>query len=166
MDFELSEPHKMFQKAIRDFAGKEIKPLVKEAEETETFPVQLFPKMGELGYLCPGYPEEYGGGGLGKIGDCILAEEVARICPGIASGILVQGGLATYTILAHGSRAQKQKYLVSAIKGQKIVAFGLMGPNAGSDAGAIETTARREGDNYIRGCPKTRGIFPKVGNCC
>jgi len=149
LDFELNEEHKMFREAIRDFAEREVAPLVKEAEETETFPVQLFPKLGELGYLCPGYPEEYKGGGLGKIGDCILIEELARVCAGISAGIMVQGGLGTHALFAHGTEEQKQKYLVPAIKGQKIAAYGLTEPNAGSDAGAIETTARREGDYYI-----------------
>ena len=149
MDFELTEEQKMFQKAVMDFARKEVAPIVKEAEETETFPKQLFPKLGELGYLCPSYPEEYGGGGLGKIGDCILIEELARVCFGISAGIMAQGGLATYPILAHGTELQKQKYLVPAVKGQKIAAYGLTEPNAGSDASAIETTARREGDYYV-----------------
>ena len=149
MDFELSEEHKMFQKATRGFAEKEVAPLVKEAEEAETTPVELFSKLGELGYLCPGYPEEYGAGGLGKIGDCLLVEELARVCAGICAGIMVQGGLATHALFAHGNETQKQKYLVPAIKGQKIAAYGLTEPNAGSDAGAIETTARRDGDYYV-----------------
>ena len=149
MDFELSEEHKMFQKAARDFVEKEVAPLVKEAEEAETTPVQLFSKLGELGYMCPGYPEEYGAGALGKVGDCILTEELGRICAGICAGIMVQGGLATHALLAHGTESQKQKYLVPAIKGKKIAAYGLTEPNAGSDAAAIETTARREGDCYV-----------------
>ena len=69
MFHRLSEEHRMFQTALRDFAEKEISPLVKEAEDTETFPVQLMPKMGKLGYLCPGYPEELGGGGMHCCGD-------------------------------------------------------------------------------------------------
>ncbi len=149
MDFELSEEHKMFQKAVRIFAEKEVAPLVKEAEESETTPVQLFTKLGKLGYLCPAYPEKYGAGGLGEIGDCILVEELAKVCAGITSGIMVQGGLATYLILTHGTEQQKQRYLVPAIKGQKIAAYGLTEPNAGSDASAIECTARREGNYYI-----------------
>src|SRR4030042_1684787 len=100
MDFELNEEHKMFQAAVREFVEREVAPLVKEAEETETFPVQLFSKLGECGFLCPGYPEEYGGGGLGKIGDCILLEELTRVCVGIGTAIMVQGGLGTYSLLA------------------------------------------------------------------
>ena len=74
MDFELSEEHKMFQEAICNFAEKEIAPLVEEAEKTATFPLQLFPKMGKLGYLCVRYPAKYGGAEMGKIGDCISVE--------------------------------------------------------------------------------------------
>ncbi len=149
MDFELNEEHKMFKAAIREFVEKEVVPLVKEAEETETFPVQLFKKLGNQGFLCPGYPEEYDGGGLGKIGDCILVEELTRVCDGIGMAIMVQGGLGTYSLLAYGTEKQKQKYLKPAIKGEKIAAYGLTEPNAGSDAGAIETTAKRDGDCYI-----------------
>jgi len=149
MDFEFSEEQKMFREAIRDFARKEVAPLVDEAEENETCPTELFAKMGELGYLCPGYPTEYGGGGLGEVGTCIMVEELARICSGITSGLMVQSGLASYPILAHGSEEQKQKFLVPAVKGQKIAAYGLTEPNAGSDAAAIETTAKRDGDYYI-----------------
>lgn len=149
MDFEFTEEQKIFKEAIRGFAEKEIAPLVDEAEEEETCPVELFPKLGKLGYLCPGYPTEYGGGGLGEIGTCIMLEEVAKVCSGICSGIMVQSGLATYTILAHGTGAQKQKFLIPAIKGEKIAAYGLTEPNAGSDASAIETAAKRDGNNYI-----------------
>jgi len=149
MDFEFSEEHKMFREAIRDFATKEVAPLVDEAEKTETCPTELFSKMGKLGYLCPGYPTIYGGGGLGEVGTCIMVEELARICAGITAGLMVQSGLSTFPILAHGSEEQKQKFLAPAIKGEKIFAYGLTEPNAGSDASAIETTAKRDGDHYI-----------------
>jgi len=150
VDFEFSEEHKMFRQAIRDFVKTEIAPLVKEAEGKEEFPIQLFPHMGELGYLCPGYPAELGGGGLGEIGHCIAVEEICRFaCDGIGAALMVQGGIATYAIYHHGTEAQKQKYLIPAIKGQKIGAYGLTEPNAGSDAAAIETTYRKEGNNYV-----------------
>ena len=149
MDLELTEEQKMFQQAMRDFAEKEIAPLVDEAEEKETFPVELFSKLGKLGYLCPAYPPEYGGGGLGKLGDCILVEELARICSGIAAAIMVQSGLTTYAILKYGTEEQKQRFLVPAIAGKKIAAYGLTEANAGSDAAAIETTAKKDGHDYI-----------------
>ncbi|MFC1961578.1 acyl-CoA dehydrogenase family protein [Chloroflexota bacterium] len=149
MEPELSEEHRMFQTAIRAFTEKEVAPLVKEAEDTETFPAGILRQMGKLGYLCPGYPEEYGGGGLGKVGDCIMAEEMSRVCVGIATGIIVQSGLATYALYAHGSEEQQQQYLIPACKGEKIASFGLTEPNAGSDASAIETTAQKSGDHYV-----------------
>jgi len=149
MDFELSEEHKMLREAIKDFVEKEIAPLVDEAEAKEQFPVQLFPRMGELGYLCLGYPAEYGAGEMGMIGECIVIEEIAKIAAGIAGGLMVQGGIATEAVLVHGTEEQKQKYLVPAIKGQKIASFGLTEADAGSDVAAIQTVAVRQGDKYV-----------------
>ena len=149
MDFEFNEEQKMFREAIKDFARKEVAPLVDEAEENESCPTELFAKMGKLGYLCPGYPVEYGGGGLGEAGTCIMVEELARVCSGITSGLMVQSGLATYPILSQGNEEQKQEFLVPAVNGDKIAAYGLTEPNAGSDAAAIETSAKRDGDYYI-----------------
>ncbi len=149
MDFEFSEEHKMLREAIKDFAEKEIAPLVEEAEEKEHFPKELFPKMGALGYLCLGYPAKYGGADMGIIGECIVIEEISRVAVGIAAGLMAHDGIGTETILTHGTEEQKQKYLVPAIKGQKIASFGLTEPNAGSDAAAIETTAVKKGDKYI-----------------
>jgi len=149
MDFEFSEEHKMLRQTIRDFAEKEIAPLVEEAEAKEQFPVQLLPRMGELGYLCLSYPAKYGAAGMGMVGECIALEELAKVSVGITSGIMVQGGISTEAILAHGTEEQKQKYLVPSIKGQKIGAFGLTEPNAGSDAAALESTAVMKSDKYI-----------------
>ncbi len=149
MDFELSEAQKMFRQGVRDFVQREVVPIVDEVEANERTPVELFPKLGKLGYLCPAYPEEYGGGGLDKVADCILLEEFARVCAGITAGVMVQSGLATSVLLTHGNEDLKQRFLVPACKGEKISAFGLTEPNAGSDAAAIETIARKDGDYYI-----------------
>lgn len=163
MDFELSEEQKMFREAIHQFAEKEIAPLVEEAEKTATFPIQLFPKMGSLGYLCLSYSPEYGAAGMGKVGECIAVEEVAYYAVGIAAGTMVQGGIGTASINLHGSEDQKQKYLVPAIKGQKIAAFGLTEPNAGSDAASIETTATKKNGKYVLNGTK---IFITNGSIC
>ena len=163
MDFELSEEHKMFQEAIRNFAEKEIAPLVEEAEKTATFPLQLFPQMGQLGYLCVRYPAKYGGAEIGKVGDCISVEEVAYQSVGICAGIMVQSGIGTTAVYSRGNEEQKQKYLVPAIKGEKIAAFGLTEPNAGSDAASIETTATKKNGQYILNGTK---IFITNGNIC
>ncbi|UCH50739.1 MAG: acyl-CoA dehydrogenase family protein [Chloroflexota bacterium] len=163
MDFELSEEHKMFQEAIRNFAQKEIAPLVEEAEKTATFPLQLFPQMGKLGYICVRYPAKYGGAEIGKVGDCISVEEVAYQSVGICAGTMVQSGIGTTAVYSYGSEDQKQKYLVPAIKGEKIAAFGLTEPNAGSDAAAIETTATKKNGKYVINGTK---IFITNGNIC
>ena len=162
MNFEFNEEQKMLKEAIRSFAEKEIAPLVDEAEKNRTFPVQLFPKMGDLGYLCLSYSPEYGGAGMGKIGDCIVTEEVAYYAVGIAAGTMVQAGIGTAAINRRGTEAQKQKYLVPAIKGRKIAAFGLTEPNVGSDAAAIEAIATKKNGKYILNGTKifiTNGTF-------
>jgi alkylation response protein AidB-like acyl-CoA dehydrogenase len=152
MEFELNEEQKMLQEAVRNFCQKEIAPLVNEAEKTSHFPAQLFSQMGDLGYLCLSYPSQYGGAGMGKIGDCIVTEEVAYQSMGFAAAFLVQGGIGTAAINRHGTEEQKQKYLVPSVKGKKIASFGLTEPNAGSDAASIQTTAtKRNGKYYING---------------
>ena len=149
MDFDLSEEQRIFQKGIRVFAEKEVAPLVEQAEEEERFPVELFRKMGNLGYLGVRYPEVYGGAGADKITECIWAEELFRVCRGIATSLFAHSHLGTFPIFAFGTEEQKSRFLSPAIKGQKIAAFALTEPNAGSDVQAIETTAHREGNCYI-----------------
>ena len=163
MDFDLTEEHVLFQKAIRSFAEKEIAPLVDEAEETNIFPKQLFKKMGGLGYLCPRYPIELGGGSGDKIMDIIMAEELNRINAGIAASLMVQSGLSTQPIYRYGSEEQKEKFLMPAIKGEKIAAFALTEPDAGSDAASIKTRALRDGDHYVLNGTK---IFTTNGPIC
>jgi alkylation response protein AidB-like acyl-CoA dehydrogenase len=163
MDFELTEEHRIFQKSIREFAEKEIAPLVDEAEETNVFPKQLFKKMGALGFLCPRYPVELGGGGGDKITECIMAEELNKINAGIAASLMVQGGLSTQPIYRFGSEEQKQRFLVPAIKGEKIAAFALTEPDSGSDAASIRARAVRDGDEYIINGTK---IFITNGPIC
>ena len=149
MDFEFSEENRIFQDAIRDFALKEIAPLVDEAEETGVFPKELFRRMGAQGFLCPRYPVELGGGGGDKITECIMVEELNRICPGIAAALMAQSGLATQPIYRYGSEELKREFLMPALRGEKIGAFGLTEPDVGSDAASIRTRALRDGDSYV-----------------
>jgi alkylation response protein AidB-like acyl-CoA dehydrogenase len=149
MDFELSEENRMFQEAIRNFAQKEIAPLVDEAEEAGKCPTQLFRMMGAQGFLCPRYPLELGGGGGDKITECIMVEELNTVNPGIAAGLMAQSGLATQPIYKYGSEELKQEFLVPALKGEKIGAFGLTEPDSGSDAASIRSRAVRDGDSYV-----------------
>ena len=155
MKFELTEEQRMVKEALRRFVEKEVAPLVEEAEAQGKFPLHLFRRMGELGYLCVRYPLEIGGGGADKITECILAEELNRICAGIAAGLMVQGGLATGPIYQFGSQELKERILLPAIKGEKIGAFALTEPDVGSDAASIKTRATRDGDYYILRGAKT-----------
>jgi len=150
-----NEEHYIFQNQIRRFCEKEISPLVDEAERTQTFPKHLFPRMGELGYLCLRYPEEYGGAGADKITECILREELSRVCQGIASSLSGHSHLATFPIYRMGTEAQKQHYLIPAIQGQKIGSFALTEPDAGSDTKSIKSTASLNGDHYVLRGSKT-----------
>ncbi|MFP4085259.1 MAG: acyl-CoA dehydrogenase family protein [Desulfobacteraceae bacterium] len=163
MGFELSEENRIFQSAIREFAQKEIAPLVDEAEENNVFPKQLFKKMGEQGFLCPRYPLEMGGGGGDKITECIMVEELNYVNAGIAASLMAQSGLATQPIYNYGSGEQKEQFLIPAIRGEKIGAFGLTEPDAGSDAASIRTRAVRDGDNYVINGTK---IFITNGPIC
>jgi len=149
MDFDLKEEQKAFKTAFRRFAEVEIAPLVEKAEEEEKFPIQLFPRMGRLGYLCPRYSEKYGGAGIDKLTEVILREELSRISQGIASSWSAHSYLGTFPVYNWGTEEQKQKYIVPAIKGEKIAAFALTEPNAGSDAKSIETVANKDRGHYV-----------------
>ena len=163
MDFQLEEHHRIFKETFRRFCEQEIEPLVDQAEEEEKFPLHLFTRMGELGYLCPRYPEKYGGAGIDKISEVIMREELSRISQGIASSWSAHSHLGTYPIYKWGTEEQKERYLVPAIKGSKIAAFGLTEPDAGSDTKSIRTTAERKGDYYVI---NGRKIFITNGNIC
>ena len=163
MDFDLTEEHLIFQETIRNFALKEIAPLVDEAEEKNVFPQQLFKKLGDMGFLCPRYPVELGGGGGDKLMECIMAEELNRANAGIAASLMVQGGLATAPIYRFGSDEQKEKFLVPATRGEKIGAFALTEPDSGSDAASIRSRALRDGEDYIINGTK---IFITNGPIC
>ena len=149
MDFELSWEQQQLRSAVREFAQREIVPLADEADEKQHFPIELFPKMGSMGYLCVRYPQKYGALGVGKVDECGVLEELGKVDSGIASAVMVQSGIGTALVLDNGSEEQKQGYIVPAIKGQKIGCFGLTEPNAGSDAAAIEATAVKKNGKYV-----------------
>lgn len=163
MDFDFTEEQRLFREAIANFAATEIKPLVEEAEENETFPIQIIPKMGKLGYLGVNYSTEYGGSESGKIMECILAEEIGRVSNGIASGVYTHICLGMGPIAFFGTPKQKRGYLVPGIKGDKISAFAVSEPNTGSDVKNIQTSAKKNGNAYIINGSKT---FITNGTIC
>ena len=155
IDFELTDEQQMFKDTIRDFGENEITPLVEDAENNEKFPIEIFPKLGEMGFLGIAFPEEYGGVDLDKITECIFAEEMGRINAGIAMCVNAHTSLSMVPILKNGTDAQKEKYLIPGIEGKIIGALGLTEPDAGSDARSIRATAVKKGDKYIINGTKT-----------
>jgi alkylation response protein AidB-like acyl-CoA dehydrogenase len=163
MFFELNDEQKDFQKRAREIYEREVVPFVEEYEKEETFPTPLFRKLGAERLLCLRCPKEYGGPGLDKISECTSMEELNRICAGIGAGIMVHGGLATDPLLHYGSEDLKHTYLPPAARGEKVGAFALTEPDAGSDASGIRTTATKQGGGYRLNGSKT---FITNGTIC
>jgi len=151
MDFEFTEEQNEFRRQIARFVDDRIVPVAEKFDESGEFPREIMLELGELGYLGIKYPEAYGGSGLDEphVYHTIFCEELARGSLGIAAGIAMQTSTATYGVNKWGTEELKQKYLVPALQGKMIAAFGLTEPNAGSDAAAIRTKAERDGDHYI-----------------
>jgi alkylation response protein AidB-like acyl-CoA dehydrogenase len=148
MDFDFKEEHEIVRKSVREFARKEIAPLVEEADLKEEFPKELFPKMGELGYIGVTFPEKYGGPGGDTISECIILEEIAFISLGISSPLHVQTVTLRF-ILLDGTEKQKERYLHPGLKGKEIWAGGNTEPDAGSDKTMTRTTFQKKGDHFI-----------------
>jgi len=148
-----TEEHDIFRKSFREFVEKELQPHTDEWERKEEFPREVFQRMGKLGFLGVGYPEDVGGGGGDYWYNVVFAEELRRSrSAGLNMSLLVQTDMATPVINALGTREQKDEFLVPAIRGDKIASLGISEPNAGSDVASIITNARRvEGDYVING---------------
>ncbi len=149
MDFSLTEEQQMFQKMFRDFATKEVAPLAEETDHEEKPPLELLKKAAMQGFLGALIPEEYGGVGLDIVSYCMMLEELAKACASTAMTISVHNGLAAKTILDNGNEEQKGKYLEPMAMGDKIGAFALTEPAAGSDVAALEATAIKDDDKYV-----------------
>lgn len=149
MNFKLSEEHEMLRKMVRDFAENEIAPTAAERDEEERFDQEIFDKMAELGLTGIPWPEEYGGIGSDYLAYVIAVEELSRVCASTGVTLSAHTSLAGWPIYKFGTEEQKQKYLKPMALGEKIGAYGLTEPGSGSDAGAMRTTARLEGDHYI-----------------
>ena len=149
MDFEFSEKQKEFQKIVQDFGKREIGPIADQLDEKGEFPLTVFRKMGEMGFLGIRYPERYGGMGADLVTLCIFREELTYSAKGVTGCVGIHVAIGTYPIYKFGSEEQKNKYLIPAIKGEKVSAFGLSEPNAGSDVAALETKAKKIENYYL-----------------
>lgn len=149
MDFTLSKEHEMARTLFHDFAQKEVKPLAQEVDETEKFPTETVAKMAKLGFLGIPVPKEYGGQGCDPLAYAMCVEELSKVCG--TTGVIVSAhtSLCCDPIMTYGTEEQKQKYLVPLAKGEKLGAFGLTEPGAGTDAQGQQTKAVLDGDEWV-----------------
>lgn len=149
MDFDFSEEQRMLRSTVKEFTNNEIRPIARKIDDDEIIPKELIKKLGEVGILGTLFPEEYGGGGFGIIGFCVAEEEITRACGSTATLIGAHQSIGTNAIFIGGSEVLKKKYLPSLTSGEKIAAFCLTEPEAGSDAFSLKTEARLDGNKWI-----------------
>jgi alkylation response protein AidB-like acyl-CoA dehydrogenase len=149
MDFSFPKEYQLLRRMTREFAQKEIAPIAGKIEEEEEIPRQLIDKMAKLGLMGVPFPPEYGGMGAGVTGYCIVMEEIDRVCGSTTTFLGTHIGIGAMAIYVDGNEEQKEKYLIPLARGEKIGAFALTEPGAGSDATSIKTRAERDGDYYI-----------------
>jgi len=149
MDFNMSKEHLLLQQMYRDFAEHEVKPLAEEVDEEERFPAETVEKLKRYGMLGIPFPRKYGGQGADILAYVMAVEELSKVCG--TTGVIVSAhtSLCAAPIYENGSETQKQKYLVPLAEGEKLGAFGLTEPGAGTDASGQQTEAVLEGDYYI-----------------
>jgi alkylation response protein AidB-like acyl-CoA dehydrogenase len=143
LDFEFSPEHEAVRETVRRFCSRNLAPLVDIAEETETFPRQLFRQWGEAGLLGVRYPADDGGAGMDKIADCIIREEMSYVCQAFASSWSAHTHLGIWPIWRCGTPEQKHRFFKPALAGEKIAAFGLSEPDGGSNIRALRTRAEK-----------------------
>ncbi|RJP66987.1 MAG: acyl-CoA dehydrogenase [Candidatus Abyssobacteria bacterium SURF_17] len=148
MDYFLTERQKAIRELARKIAVEKVRPVRAQLDETSEFPREILSELAKVGLCGIFIPEQYGGTGDGCLGLCLAVEEIARVCAGVCTTFAATA-LGSMPILVAGSGEQKQKYLPAIASGKALAAFGLTEANAGSDAGAIETTAVSDGDYYV-----------------
>ncbi|OXA77078.1 hypothetical protein SAMN05444397_104294 [Flavobacterium aquidurense] len=149
MNFDYNETQSMIAQSIKDFAEKNIRPNIMEWDEAQIFPVPLFKKLGEMGFMGVLVPEEYGGSGLGYHEYITVVEEISKVDPSIGLSVAAHNSLCTNHILTFGNEEQKKKWLPKLATAEYIGAWGLTEHNTGSDAGGMNTTAVKDGDFWI-----------------
>lgn len=164
MVFELTETQAMIATSIREFAAFNIVPYYMDWDENQHFPVDLFKKLGEMGYMGVLVPEEYGGSGLGYYEYITVIEELSKVDPSIGLSVAAHNSLCTNHILMFGNDEQKQRWLPKLATAEWIGAWGLTEHNTGSDAGGMNTTAVKDGDHWVINGAKNFITHAKSGN--
>ena len=166
MDTFLQEKHHVLQRTVRAFSHREIIPIAGNIDKEARFPWEVQEKMARLGYFGIQVPAELGGAGMDTVSYITVIEEISRACAGLGLCVSVHNSVAVFPIMAFGSEAQKKKWIPSLAGGEKIGAFCLTEPNAGSDASAIESTAIRDGDEYIINANKVFVTNGAIADTC
>jgi alkylation response protein AidB-like acyl-CoA dehydrogenase len=149
MNVFLSEKNRAVRSSVRMFCNRELVPIAKDIDQEARFPWEVVEKMGDLGYFGVQVPKKLGGAGMDAMSFIIVIEEISRVCAGLGLCLSVHYGVGVYPLMAFGSEEQKKKWVPPLARGEKIAAFCLTEPNAGTDAGGIEATAIRDGKHYI-----------------
>ena len=149
MDFTLTEDQQLTRQMVREFAENEIAPKVRYFDETQEFPLEIMTKLGQLGLLGVVIPTEYGGAGMTQLDYACVIEELGRIDPAIGLGVAAHNGLCSNHIFQFANEDQKKKYLTPLASGQKIGAWALTEPNAGSDAKGLQTAAQKRNGSWV-----------------
>ena len=166
MDFSLTEEQRAIQEAARDFALGEVDPIVDEIDEAQRFPMEVMKKAGELGFLGMIFPEEYGGSGLGYVEYALVITELSKVDPSVGISVAAHNSLGVNHIYKFGNEEQRQKWVVPLAKGEKIAAWALTEPDAGSDAAATKTRAEKVDGGWILNGTKQFTTHGSVGDTC
>ncbi len=148
-DVLLEPEHIEFRNHFRRFVSERLEPLAMRGEREKQFPIEVYAELAKAGFLAPDYPEDVGGGGGDILLGCVYYEELTRMPAGVSAGVFAHQHLAVRPIFELGSDAQKREYMQPALKAERIGAFALTEPDAGSDVQGIKTRARRDGDDWV-----------------
>ena len=149
MNFELTEQQKLFQKVIREFCEKELKPIASKIDQEEYLPLELYKKMGQMGLMGMTVPQEFGGAGIDRVSYMIALEEISRVCGSTGITVEAHNSLGIGHIYERGTDKQRKKYLPKLCSGETFAAWALTEPNAGSDAASVQTTAVLKGNEWV-----------------
>jgi short/branched chain acyl-CoA dehydrogenase len=149
MNLDLTDEQREIQRLVRDFAQGEVKPVAEELDRRKEFPYEIVAQLGKLGLMGIPHPQEYGGGGAGNLAYALCIEELARVDSSVGITVAAHTSLGTWPIVAFGNEQQKQEWLPQLCAGEKLAAFGLTEPEAGSDAGNTRTRAKLEDGEWV-----------------